>query len=137
MGGENFSTCFYHHGGIRIKTNCSLILGRVCSGRVAPLIHSRSKARHAPNLCYLTCHSYLHLSRKVNYNHSKMKMSDKGVDSSEIVMLPSLQKGLWLHRCAKKTDFSGLSLYILFEIGLRSLILQHCERSEHHWDILS
>ena len=117
MGGENFSTCFYHHGGIRIKTNCSLILGRVCSGRVAPLIHSRSKARHAPNLCYLTCHSYLHLSRKVNYNHSKMKMSDKGVDSSEIVMLPSLQKGLWLHRCAKKTDFSGLSLYIVFEIG--------------------
>ena len=43
MGGENFSTCFYHHGGIRIKTNCSLILGRVCSGRVAPLIHSRSR----------------------------------------------------------------------------------------------
>ena len=42
MGGEIFSTCFYHHGGIRIKTNCSLILGRVCSGRVAlPLIHSR------------------------------------------------------------------------------------------------
>ena len=44
MGGEIFSTCFYHHGGIRIKTNCSLILGRVCSGRVAlPLIHSRSR----------------------------------------------------------------------------------------------
>ena len=34
-----------------------------------------------------------------------MKMSDKGVDSSEIVMLPSLQKGLWLHRCAKKIWF--------------------------------
>ena len=43
MGGEKFSTCFYHHGGIRIKTNCSLILGRVCSGRVAPLIFSRSR----------------------------------------------------------------------------------------------
>ena len=38
-----FPTCFYHHGGIRIKTNCSLILGRVCSGRVAPLIFSRSR----------------------------------------------------------------------------------------------
>ena len=34
--------------------------------------------------------------------------------------------------CAKKTDFSGLSLYTVFEIGLKSLILQHCERRFQH-----
>ena len=54
-----------------------------------------------------------------------MKMSDKGVDSSEIVMLPSAHKRAMVTDAtqhSKKLDFSGLSLFTKVEIGKKGLV---------------
>ena len=64
-----------------------------------------------------------------------MKMSDKGVDSSEIVMLPSLQKRAMVTGVdvrQKKPDFSGLSLSTVFEIGLKKVSFYNIASEESY-----